>query len=153
MVLAFFDFKGLIHTKYMLRGTMVNVKYIVDALGRFLKVFKQKRPDMVAGAWWFHWDNAPVYTAAMVTDWMAATEFKVFERLPYSPDLAPADFFLFPKVKRELAGLILTKETFKKEWEGAARTLKAADFAKAFRGWYECCEKCINMAGIYFEKS
>jgi hypothetical protein len=48
------------------------------------------------------------------------------------------DFFLFPKVKRELAGLTLIKETFKKEWEGAARTLNAADFATAFRHWNEC---------------
>jgi hypothetical protein len=39
----------------------------------------------------FHWDNAPVHTTAKVTDWMAA------------------------KVKRELAGLTLTLDTFKKE--------------------------------------
>jgi hypothetical protein len=75
----------------------------------------------------------------MVKDWMAARQFKVIEHLPYSPDLAPADFFLFPKVKRELAGLTLTKETFKKEWEGAAKTLKAA-------------EKCIDIAGSYLKK-
>jgi hypothetical protein len=31
----------------------VNAKYIVDALGKFLKVFKQKRLEMVAGDWWF----------------------------------------------------------------------------------------------------
>jgi hypothetical protein len=81
---------------------------------------------MAAGDWWIHWDNAPVHTDATVKDWMAARQFKVIEHPPYSPDLAPADFFLFPKVKRELAGLTLTKQTFKKEWEGAAKTLKAA---------------------------
>ncbi len=32
-----------------------------------------------------------------------------------------------------MAGLTLTKETFKKEWEGAAKTLNAADFTTAFR--------------------
>ncbi len=84
---------------------------------------------------------------------MAARQFKVIVHLPYSPDLAPADFFLFPKVMRELAGLTLTKETFKKEWEGAAKTLKAADFATAFRRWMERCKKCIDTAGSYFEKS
>jgi predicted acetyltransferase len=47
---------------------------------------------------------------------MAARQFMVIEHHPYSPDLAPANFFLFPKVKRELVGLTLTKETFKKEW-------------------------------------
>jgi hypothetical protein len=68
---------------------------------------------------------------------MAARQFQVIDHPPYSPDLALVDFFVFSKVKRELASLILTKETFKKEWEGAARTLKAADFSAAFRHWYE----------------
>ncbi len=56
-------------------------------------------------------------------------------------------------MKRELAGLTLTKETFKKEWEGAAKTLKVPDFATAFRRWIERCEKCIDISGPYVQKS
>jgi hypothetical protein len=48
MVLAFFNHKGLIYTNYVPRGNTVNAKYIVDALGKFLKVFKQNRPEMAA---------------------------------------------------------------------------------------------------------
>jgi hypothetical protein len=118
----------------------VNAKYIVDALGKFLKVFKQKRPEMAAGDWWFHWDNVPWWPGS-------------FEHLPYSPDLAPADFFLFPKVKKELAGLTLTKETFKKEWEGATITLKAADFAMALRRWYAHCENVSTWPGPTLKKA
>jgi hypothetical protein len=55
---------------------------------------------------------------------------------PYSPDLASTDFFLFLKVKKEQAGLTLTRETFKKEWEGTVRTLMAADFAEVFLQWF-----------------
>jgi histone-lysine N-methyltransferase SETMAR len=84
---------------------------------------------------------------------MATMRFQIIEHPPYSPDLAPADFFLFPNVKRELAGKTLTQETLKKAWEGAVRTLLAADFATAFRRWYECCKKCVNIAGGYVEKS
>jgi hypothetical protein len=58
MVLAFFDSKGLIYTNYAPRGTTVNAKYIVDALCKFLKVLKQKRPEMTARNWWFHFDKA-----------------------------------------------------------------------------------------------
>jgi histone-lysine N-methyltransferase SETMAR len=36
MVLAFFDSKGLIYTNYVPTGTMVNAKYILNALGKFL---------------------------------------------------------------------------------------------------------------------
>jgi hypothetical protein len=58
---------------------MVNANYIVDALGKFLKIFKQKRLEMAAGDWWFHWDNAPVHTAAMMMDWMVARQFQVIK--------------------------------------------------------------------------
>jgi histone-lysine N-methyltransferase SETMAR len=133
MVLAFFNSKGLIYTNYVPRGTTVNANYIVEALGTFMKILRKKRPQMVAGDWLFHWDNAPVHTAAKVTDWMAARGIKLIEHPPYSPDLAPADYFLFPRVKRELVGLTLTQNSFKKAWEGAVRSLTVADFAEAFR--------------------
>ncbi len=122
MVLAFFDAKGLIYTNYVPRGTTVNATYIVKALGSFMKILKKKRPGMAAGKWFLHWDNAPVHTAASVTDWLVARRVTMLKHPPYSPDLAPADFYLFPKVKKELASLTLTSETFKKEWEGAVRT-------------------------------
>ncbi len=119
MVLAFFDAKVLIYTNYVPKGTTVNAKYIVEALGTFLKVLRKKRPVMAAGEWFLHWDNVPVYTAATVTDWLAARRVKMIEHPPYLPDLAPADFFLFPKVKKELAGLTLTRESSRRIGRGS----------------------------------
>jgi histone-lysine N-methyltransferase SETMAR len=118
-----------------------------------LKALKVKRPMVTAGTWWFHWHNTPVHTAIVVTNWMVARLFQIIEHPPYSPDIAPADFFLFPSVKRELAGKTLTQDTLKKEWEGAVRTILAADFATVFRRWYKRCEKCVNIAGGYIKKS
>jgi hypothetical protein len=103
-VLAFFDNEGLIYTNYVPRGKMVNVDYIVEALSRFLAVFKKKRLNMAAGEWFFHWDNAPVHTVTVVKDWMVAKDFRLIEHPPYLPDLALADFFLFPSIKRQLEG-------------------------------------------------
>jgi hypothetical protein len=61
MVLAFFHSKGLIYMNYVPRETTVNANYIMEALGKFLKIFKQKRLEMVTGDWWFHWNNALVH--------------------------------------------------------------------------------------------
>jgi hypothetical protein len=119
---------------FMPRGRTVTAAYIIVALTSFLRVLKEKRLMVTAGDWWFHWDNMPVHTAAVVTYWMTARWFQIMEHPPYLPDLALAEFFLFPSVKRELAGKTLTKETLKKEWEGAVRTLSAADFSTAFSG-------------------
>ncbi len=108
---------------------------------------------MAAGEWFLHWDNTPVHTAATVTDWLATRHVKMIEHPPYSPDLAPANFFLFPKVKKELEGLMLMRETFKKGWEGAVRTLSAADFAEAFQQQFRRCKKCIAIGSSYVEKT
>ncbi len=97
-----------------------------------MKILRKKRLEMMARDWLVHWDNAPVHTVTKVMDWLVARNIMLIEHLPYLPDLARAVFFLIPKVKRELASLTLTQETFKKEWEGPVRSIAAADFAEAF---------------------
>jgi hypothetical protein len=84
MILVFFDNEGLIYTNYVPKSQMVKANYMVDALSKFLATFKKKRPNMVAQEWFFHWDNAPVHTAAIVKDWMAARDFRLIDHLPYS---------------------------------------------------------------------
>ena len=41
-------------------------------------------------------DNAPVHNSILVTDYLA---IKTVPQPPYSPDLAPCDFCLFPKLR------------------------------------------------------
>jgi hypothetical protein len=77
----------------------------------------------------------------------------VLPHSPYLPDLAPADFFLFRKVKEELAGLHLTQDSLKSAWEGVVRNITEDEFAVAFRRWFERCEKCIRIGSDYVEKS
>ena len=54
MATAFFDVKGLIYNNDMSRGTRVNAKYIVGALGKFLTIFRQKRRVMAVQEWFIH---------------------------------------------------------------------------------------------------
>jgi hypothetical protein len=68
-------------------------------------------------------------------------------------DLAPADFFLFPKVKEALAGQSLVQESLKQTWEVVTRAITAEEFATAFRQWYERSQKCVRIHGDYVEKS
>ena len=133
MVFAFFDSRGLIYTHIAARSATINAPYVVDVLGKFLKQLRLKRPEMVEQEWFLHWDNAPVHTAAVVQNWLAARAIRVLPHPPYSPDLAPADFFLFRKVKEELAGLTLTQDSLKSAWEGVVRNIAENEFAVAFR--------------------
>jgi hypothetical protein len=49
-----FDSKGLVYSHIIPKGSAVNGKYIVNALGNFLKQMKNQRPVMVEQEWWFH---------------------------------------------------------------------------------------------------
>jgi histone-lysine N-methyltransferase SETMAR len=101
----------------------------------------------------FHWDNAPVHTAEKVPRFLAKKQIQVILHPPYSPDLAQADYFLFPTLKRELAGLSVSLDEFNTKWEGVVRTLTEDNFARAFERWQHRCKKCIRIGGRYVEKS
>ena len=49
-------------------------------------------------------DNAPAHTSAIVTAKLVELGYELLPHSPYSPDLAPCDFFLFPNLKKSLAG-------------------------------------------------
>ena len=84
-----------------------------------MKRLKQKRPVLAAdGDWLLHWDNCPVHKSHRVKEDMDQRGFKVIEHPPYSPDLALADFFLFPEVKSSIAGNTLTAGELKSASEG-----------------------------------
>ncbi|KAG5316891.1 MOS1T transposase, partial [Acromyrmex insinuator] len=49
-------------------------------------------------------DNAPAHTSLLVREFLAKNNTLMMPQPPYSPDLAPCDFFLFPKLKRPMKG-------------------------------------------------
>ena len=67
-----------------------------------MKRFGRKRPALFKSSQWhFHQNNKPVQNSILVTDYLTEMGIKT---VPYSPDLAPCDFWLFPKLKENLTG-------------------------------------------------
>ena len=75
-------------------------EYYVDFIRELKKRFRRKRPALFkSGQWHFHQDNAPVYKCILVTDYLTKMGIKTVPHPPYSPDLAPCVFCLFPKFR------------------------------------------------------
>jgi histone-lysine N-methyltransferase SETMAR len=55
-------------------------------------------------------DNAPVHTSNAVKAAIQCCGFQELNHPPYSPDLAPSDYFLFSKVKSHLHGKTFTSD-------------------------------------------
>jgi len=54
--------------------------------------------------WMLNHDNAPAHASLLIRSYLAKHQTSVVPYPPYSPDLAPADFFLFLKLKTTLKG-------------------------------------------------
>ncbi|UYV63283.1 hypothetical protein LAZ67_2003649 [Cordylochernes scorpioides] len=52
--------------------------------------------------YWKSKDNAPAHRSKVCADYLACTGLKLMEHPPYSPDIAPCEFSLFPHVKTRL---------------------------------------------------
>ena len=83
---------------------------------------------------------------------MEEKAIEVVPHPPYSPDLAPADYFLFPTIKRELGGVSISGDSVKVEWERACGRVPSDTFAAAFDRWIERLKKCVKVGGNYVEK-
>ena len=68
----------------------------------------------------------------------------------YSPDLAPCDFWLFPKLRG--CRRYETIEEMKEAVMMVIDTLTQEDFHGAFQKLLERYNKCIAVVGHYFEK-
>jgi hypothetical protein len=76
----------------------------------------------------------------------------VIPHAPYSPDLAPCHFFLFPKMKLKLKGRRFdTIEKIQAESQRVLDSLKEKDFQEAFQKWRRWWDRCLHAGGNYFE--
>jgi transposase len=83
---------------------------------------------------------------------LAKQETIVVPRPPYSPDLAPVDFFLFPKLKSTLkVRRFQTVEEIKENSLQDLRAILQNTFQDVFQNWKKRWEWCINSRGEYFE--
>ena len=73
---------------------------------------------------------------------------KTVPQSPYSPDLAPSDFWFFPKLRGCRYKTIEMKEAVTKVID----TLTQEDFHGAFQKLLERYNKCIPTGGGYFER-
>ena len=96
----------------------------------------------------FHQDNAPVHNAILDTDYLTKMDIKTVRHPPYSPDIAPCDFWLSPKLR---GCCYETIEEMKEAVTKVIDTLTQEDFYWAFRKLLERYKKCIAAGEDYFE--
>ena len=108
-----------------------------------------KTPELFkSGQGHFHQDNAPVNNSILVTDYLTKMSFKTVPQPPYSPDVAPCDFWLFPKLR---GCRYETTEEMKEAMTKVIDTLTQEDFHGAFQKLLGRYNKWIAAGVDYFK--
>jgi len=113
----------------------------------------RKRPELWENeTLMLHHDNAPAHASLLIRSYLAKHQTPVVPHPPSSPDLASADFFLFPKLKTTLKGRRF--QAIEEIQENAKREQSAiteSAFQEEFQQWKKRWERCIARRGDYFE--
>lgn len=105
LAIVAYDNMGVLVTDYVPVGQTVNGTYYATFLQKKLRpAIRKKRPELLkAGVVLLH-DNATPHKSEHVTSLVREYNWEIFRHPPYSPDLSPCDFDLFPKLKMPLRG-------------------------------------------------
>ena len=104
MASVFWDYLGVILIEYLQKGHTVTGQHYSGQLKRLREAIKEKRSGELTRGILFHQDNVPAHTSVVAMATNHVCGFELVSHPPYSPDLAPSDFYLFPQMKKALAG-------------------------------------------------
>ena len=77
----------------------------IDVLRRLRDAVKEKRPKKWrTNIWFLFHDHVPAHQSVLVKDFLAKNNVTIQEYPSYSPHLAPAEFYLFPRLKSTMRG-------------------------------------------------
>lgn len=153
MASVFWDSQGVIMVDYLATGGTVTGQYYATLIIQLRENIKAKRRGMLSKGVLLLQDNAPSHTSQVATAAIRDARLQLLQHPPYSPDLAPSDFYLFPRMKDHLRGTRFDSNCDVIAAVGA--WLEDQDSEFFFNGitalqhrW----EKCVAVAGDYVEK-
>jgi len=105
-----------------------------------------------SGDWFLLHDNAPSHNATVVKQFLAQRKVTVLDNTPYSPDLAPADYLSFRKVKSHLKGSLFNSILdIQKAVTSTLNTTAKDNFYKGIQKLYDRANLCVRLEGMYVE--
>ena len=131
----------------------INEQFHTEVFDQPRKGIRTVRPHFQQnGSWLLLHDNARPHIAFPVRQFLSQHGVIEMQQPPYSPDLAPADFFLFPKLKNSRKGTRFRDlKAIKKTVTSLLKSSPKKDLKTSFRNLYCRVQTWIRADGDYFE--
>ena len=99
-----------------------------------------------------HQLNAPPHKTKKVNEFLMKKQICVMDYHPYSPDLSPCEYFLFPKVKTAMKGAFYDGvPTIQSAVTQVLKNIPKTEFKKYMDILVDRSKRCIESNGTYFE--
>lgn len=150
MLTIFWDMRGVVHQEYLPKGMTINSDRYVVTLKKLKQRILRIRPEN--RRFILQHDNARPHTSRLTRESISSLHFDVVPHPPYSPDLAPSDFYLFRHLKKGLKGIRFTCDTdLKAAVTSWFRSQTPEFFENGMRKLIKRWMKCITLNGDYVE--
>ncbi len=151
VLLISFDFRGVVHREFLQNAT-VNSQIFVRILQNLRRSIRIRRPAL-RKSFWLHMDNASPHTCYNTSQYLLMTGTQVERHPPYSPDLAPSDYWFFPWIKRALRGVHFPSlDALEQAVDEQISSVASHEFKLAIMVmWPKRWARCVNAQGCYFE--
>jgi histone-lysine N-methyltransferase SETMAR len=94
---VFLRSEGIVHNEFIAQEQEVNQKCNLEVLTRLRESVRRQRPELWPDKWILHHEKEPAHDALSVREFLAKKSVTKMDHPPYSPDLPPCNFWLFPK--------------------------------------------------------
>jgi len=95
--------------------------------------------------------DVPCHTAVPISEFLPEKSIPVVPQPPYSLDLSPCEFFLFPRLKNHLKGRHFgTLVTIQKSVTDELKGIPTEAFQHCYKQWKQRLRPCVAAQGNYF---
>ncbi len=159
MLTVFFDRDGVILAEFAPPSEKVTAETYCETLRLLKERLRRKRPHLWVRAnrteqrpFLLHHDNASSHTAVPTLAFIGESDIDMLAHPPYSPDLVPCDYFLFPRLKNIFRGVRhASKAAMERAIKDGLRQIPPEDFVAAIDSMPVRWMKCVAANGQYFE--
>lgn len=155
MAVFFWDCQGVVFWKLIDRGQTITSEVYCGLLGEMkdsIQTNRRRSLDSDNHGLRLQHDNARPHTARATIEKLQNLNLPCIPHPPYSPDLAPSDFYLFSSLKSHFSGTNFTNRN--EVVDSVNHWLKSKDeqfFSKGINMLPDRWTRCVNANGDYFE--
>ena len=147
----FFKSTALVVIHHVERGQTIDHQYYIgNCLESLIDNIKRQRPTCGVQGIKLHYDNGRLHVHKEVSNYLESEGITIIKHPPYSPNLAPCDFWLFDFIKQNMPDQS-DSESLHQAVSDFMNSLSIEEYRKTFDKWIERMRLCVNNRGDYFE--